>query len=232
MKSQPSIVHLGIYGKTAAKTLRLLVAGLREQLDWREKNPVLIGRHFTGSITEVQVDATGEVTLAVRAKEFLGNWRQYNKDRIPDSAYARDLDVAYIKNWFGQKLMEAVNGRKATDKLQLHPASKTSPTSRTWEVAATADALLGENVEKKWGKAVFDRVVGAIADPISVEVAEVIAEEARRISAEYKVKRQEMHMKMLREIDALRLKYKREVAELGKQERAAVTAMKKQMAAA
>ena len=231
MKNKPSIVHLGLYGKTAAKSIRLLVAGLREDIDWQEKDPVKLGRRFTGNITDVLVDPSGEVTLAVRADEFLGRWSQYNKDRIPQSAYAKNLDVAYIKNWFGRQLARAAANRGNYEKIQLHPASKTSPTSRVWEVAATADALLGNDIEQKWGRAILDRVVGSIADPVSVELAEVIAEESRRISNGFKQKRQEMHMKMLREIDALRLKYRREVAELGKQERAAITAMKKQLAA-
>jgi hypothetical protein len=231
MRSKPSIIHLGIYGKTAAKSIRLLVAGLREHISWQEKDPVIIGRKFTGDLTDVQVDPSGEVILSVRSSEFLGQWRQYNKDRIPGSAYARELDVGYIKSWFAKMLAEKVNGLKTDAKLQLHPGSKTSPTSRAWEVAATADALLGEDVEKKWGKAVFDRVVGAMADPISTEVAEVIAEEAKRISREYKQKHQEMHMKMLAEIESVRRKYRAVYAELGKQERAAITAMKRNMAA-
>lgn len=232
MKTQPSIIHLGLYGKTAAKTIKLLVAGLREGIDWKEKDAIKLGRHFTGRITDVIVDPSGEITLSVRSKEFIGSWAQYNKDRIPESAYAKNLDVAYIKNWFADQLRQAAAGLRNDNKFQLHPASKTSQMSRVWEALATADGLTGTNVEKKWGKAVFDKVVGVMADPIKVEIAQVIAEETKRISKEYKDKHQVMHMRMLNEIESVRQKYKLMYAELGKQERAAITAMKKQMMAA
>ena len=231
MKIKTSVIHLGIYGKTAAKTIKLFIAGLREKISWQENNPVILGRKFTGDITDVQVDTTGEVILVVKSSEFTEPWRKYNESRIRNSAYANNLDTAFIKNWFGRCLAEGTHRLGTYAKLQLHPGSKASPTSRVWEVSATADALLGEDVEKTWGKAIFDRVVGTMADPVSTEIAEVVAEETKRISREYKQKHHEMHMKMIDEIADVRRKYKQIYAELGKQERAAITNMKKQMAA-
>jgi len=231
-KRETQTVHLGIYGQTGAKTVRLLFEGLREHVDWKDKDPRRNGRKFTGDQVKVRVDATGEVVLDVVKESITGHWAQYSKDKLPHSAFAKGFDTAYVKGWLANELRLLSHGRQADEVFQLHPASKTSQTSRAWEAQATAAALSGEDVEDKYGKKVFDKVVGQIADPIRTEVAAVVAEEAKRIHAEFDSKRRDIHHEMLVKIAELRKAYRQRTYDLGKEERKAVTAMKKEMLAA
>lgn len=234
-KREKLTVHLGLYGKTAAKTVRLLFEGLRERIDYREKKPLLVGRHFTGESARVVVDATGEVTLQVDKDNVVGTWAKYNQEKLPSSAFAKGLDVSYVKAWLAEDLRMRVKGMECSETFRLHPASKTSQTSKAWEAYATADALGGateEDIDVKYGKGTGAKVLGSAADPIKTEINEVVAEEVKRIKKEYDRLRADKHMEMLGKIAPLRREYRSLVAEIGKQERAAVTKMKKEMLAA
>ena len=226
-------IHTGLYGRTASKTLKLSIAGMREYLDWNVKDPDKLGRHFTGHRTEILTEPSGEVVFNVETDDFAGRNSTYYKDRIEHSAFKNGVDAAFIKNWFAKQLERFSYGLSPDETVQLHPASKTSQSSKAWEIRATAMGLTDPSlVEKEFGKKIADKVAGKQADPIQVEIQEVMAEEAKKIHAAYAQTKRQKHFDMLREIDQIRQKYKGVYAELGKLERAEIAAMKKEMNAA
>lgn len=230
-------IRLGLYGPTARKTVEMLFMGLRERMKWngaKENVDEADGRAYTGTVTKVRADATGEVLLDVNTDMVTGPWSKYYDDRRAFSAYrgASPYSVAQVKAWLAKELARRLGPSGDDDVVRLHPASKTAQTSRGWEVKATIAALEGRDVEAEFGKAKADRVVGRMADPVAVEVAEVIEEETRRIKKAFDMKRKERHDAMCEAIEAIRAKYRAELRALGKEERRAVSEMKKETLAA
>ena len=236
MKNKTTL-RLGLYGPTARKTIEMLFMGLRERVQLSNPTTGVLeeaqGRAYTGTVTKVRADATGEVLLDVDTDMVTGPWSKYYESRRKFSAYhgASPYSVFQVKAWLAKELVRRLGGAKDDDIVRLHPASKTAQTSRGWEVRATAAALAaleGKDVEAEFGKAKADRVVGRMADPVAVEIAEVVAEEAAKIRKAFDMKRKERHDAMCEAIEAVRARYRAELRALGKEERRAVSEMKKE----
>ncbi len=228
--SDYTTVHLGVYGRSAYKTLSLLFRGFKNQevqgLD------VTDGMKFTAECASVVADASGEVQL--RACDFRvdADWSDYYRQRRKASAFSSRYDVGTVRGFLSSALRKAARGRAPGDVVRLNSKSETAQTSRAWEVMATADALDGvspEEIDRRYGAGAGAKTAGRMLDPVRVEVARVLAEEEAKIHADAVLERRSMHDELEAKISDMRAEYRKRVAELGKKERAAVRKMKKDL---
>lgn len=228
--SDYTTVHLGLYGRSAYKTLSLLFRGFKNMKV--EGLAVTEGMKFTAECATVVTDATGEVQL--RACDFRvdADWSDYYRERRKASAFSNRYDLATVKGFLSRALRKAADGRAPDDVVRLNAGSSTAQTSRAWEVMATADALDGvspEEITKRYGNGAGEKTAGRMRDPVGIEVGRLIEEEAAKIHAGAVLERKAAHDELEAKITDMRAEYRKMVAELGKKERAAVSRMKKEL---